>query len=78
MTKKAVTSIIQGKSGIRIMVIPGARMLTIVTMRFMAVTSVPIPLISKTHDVEVDACARRVLRLGHRRVGEPARVGCAA
>lgn len=45
ITRNAVTSIIHGKSGIRIMLIPGARMLIIVTIRFIAVTSVPIPLI---------------------------------
>ena len=43
MIRNAVTSIIQVKTGTRIMVMPGARMLTIVTIRFIAVTSVPMP-----------------------------------
>jgi len=34
-------------TGTRIIVMPGARMLTIVTIRFIAVTSVPMPPTSK-------------------------------
>ncbi len=43
MIRKLVTSISHVKTGTRIIVMPGARMLTMVTIRFMAVTSVPIP-----------------------------------
>ena len=47
MIMNEVISIIHVNSGIRISVMPGARMLTIVTIRFIAVTVVPIPLMNR-------------------------------
>src|SRR5690606_8627580 len=43
MIMNDVTSIIHTNTGMRMNVMPGARMLTMVTMRFMAVAVVPTP-----------------------------------
>ena len=45
--RNEVIRIIHTNTGIRISVIPGARMLKMVTIRFMPVTSVPIPLMKR-------------------------------
>ena len=47
MIMNDVMSIIHAKTGIRIMVMPGARMLTMVTMRLSAVAVVPMPLMKR-------------------------------
>ena len=47
MIMNEVMSIIHAKTGMRIMVMPGARMLTMVTMRLSAVAVVPIPLMKR-------------------------------
>ena len=58
ITKKAVTRIIHGKRGIRISVMPGARMLMMVTIKFIAVTSATDTAHEQTHQIEVDAVSQ--------------------
>ena len=78
MSRNATTSVIQTKTGSRIIVMPGARMLMMVTAKFSAAISDETPERQQAHGVEVHARCRRVHAVGERRVGEPAGVRRAA
>ena len=71
---KAVTSMAQTNSGMRLSVMPGARSLKIVVMSMIASSSADNLGEGDHLRPEIDALARRVLRARQRHVGEPAGV----
>ena len=75
-SRNDVTSDIQMNTGIRMKVMPGARMLMIVTMKLTAPASDATPRICKPERVERHPVARQ--RRAQRCVAEPTAVGRAA
>ena len=75
ITMNENTSIDHTKIGMRLNVIPGARNLKMVTMKFTAPTVVEMPTKMIAEPPEVDVDAGRVRLAGQRHVGEPAAVG---
>ena len=76
--RNAITSIIHTNTGMRIIVMPGARMLRIVTKKLTAVATEPMPSMIKPTAPEVGAAAGEVTlrhrRARQRRVAEPSAV----
>ena len=73
-----MTRPIQVNTGIFISVMPGARMLSTVTIRLIAPVSEAMPVMQQADVPEVDAVARREDDAAVRGVVEPAAVGAAA
>ena len=67
-----VTSVFHVKIGMRHIVMPGARMVMIVVMKFTAPRIVPKPPMAEAEHPQVPADAGCVGHVGQRRVGEPA------
>ena len=74
-TRSDVTSVFHVKIGMRNMVMPGARIVMIVVMKFTAPRIVPKPLMREAEDPEVTADTGRERGARQRRVREPAE-GC--
>ena len=73
--RNCTISVIHTNTGMRISVMPGARMLRMVVMKFTPASTEEAPRICRLEEPEVDAVSRRELPEREARVAEPAAVG---